>query len=1290
MTTDVMTPEAKSKLAKAIRALRAQLFADLSESLQRRYRLNLPVNAAKLSQELHCKRARLEAWLDERQHHDKTQAAAANQTRSALLGDIVQEAGYTLLHRLVYVRILEGAQLRNDQVLGKGWSSQAYQDFRELAPALTSVQDDPTEGYAFLLRMVFDELAIELPGLFGEVGLTSLVPIPAATLRCVMETLQDHALDACWTDDTCLGWVYQYWNDPEREALDEKVKNRGKIEPWEVASKTQMFTDRYMAQWLLQNTLGQLWFAICEKNGWVPEAKTSGLLDQLEARRASWRKQRATQEVSLEALMPVSKKEEHWKYWVPQPLPQAAAEQVPCSLRELKILDPACGSGHFLVLATDLLFALYQEEARHRNQDWSDRQILCWILEDNLHGIDIDARAIQIAAAALFVKARRLLAKRGQDSNIIGSLNLVAPTLHLSALDNDDPSLCSLKAAIYQDTGISPELTQTLVDGLREAQHLGTLLRIDAAIAQMVQAHGKQLDAMQRQDRSSERGAPIDQEDYAARVVKHLDRFLADHSKSGDLGLRLAGLQLATGVRFTRMLQEGRYDLVLANPPYHGLGKLSETSYIEAHYRSSKSDLYTVFMERGFQLCKAGGLCAMVTLSNWMFLKSSVKTRRRVASLDLRLLGDFGKASFANGSRLISASAFVVRNSRASTSAVAIRPGAPSTIRADEDQWKRTRAALLCQQERYEFNPKAFRVIPDAPLVYWWSKQDLHDYDTSEPLLSLGEIRAGGQTGNNARFLRFWFELLPHQVFKQRPPCTAGPKTPWVPYIKGASGVAWYQPLKEVLYWPNQGLPLELAPGSNTAAKRFFYQGGVAFTSTGNVFRARIHYYSSAIDIKGQSQLSTDCALSCASLNSAKTQQIMGDLNPTVSFQPGDAKRLPLVHVESAAAIFGQLERAFEKEERRREASVEFKAPGPSYWKHAQDWAQHAIDRPAGKPLAAYEEKSEDDGTRGHEEISFALGVALGRFGKDGEGVLDPSKHQDRVASALPAGILFLDGSLPEDQAFGPSFAHPATSMLRALGNPGSLSRFLRNKFFSEVHKKMYENRPIHWPLSSSKKTYVAWVNIHRMDHNTLRTLLADHLHPAAKRQAGELKGLRESTLELSDKERRSADQRYAILDKQHQELLAFIASVTQCAEKGPPSPDGSHRYAREVDAVYHPILDDGVMINAAAVWPLLEAQWKDPKKWWKELARAQGRKDYDWAHLAKRYFPTRVEKKCRTNASLALAHGCLWTYHPETAYAWELRLRLEIGPDFCIDEAGSQELRAAFLQADEVVALAP
>jgi hypothetical protein len=146
------------------------------------------------------------------------------------------------------------------------------------------------------------------------------------------------------------------------------------------------------------------------------------------------------------------------------------------------------------------------------------------------------------------------------------------------------------------------------------------------------------------------------------------------------------------------------------------------------------------------------------------------------------------------------------------------------------------------------------------------------------------------------------------------------------------------------------------------------------------------------------------------------------------------------------------------------------------------------------------------------------------------------------------------------------------------------------------------------------------------------------------------------------------------------------MAAIEQCAERGPAPPDPK-KPERQADARYAPDLDDGVMINSAALWPLLDPQWKDPKKWWKELVLAKGKKDYDWSLMAMRYWPSRVDLKCQADPSLGVAHGCFWKYHPARAWAWELRLQDEIGPDFRIEEApyrgdgGDNEHRAAFLK---------
>lgn len=368
-----MTPEAKSKLSKIIRGtqgsanvgLRGKLLRDLEDETKRRYHLTIrQLSSAGLDEAHTARRKRLEDWIAEQV---RAETGKNKRTAEDFLSQVVRQAAYTLLNRIVILRLMEAMDLRRVRVVTGGWNSAGYRDFRQLAPALCRPQQDPTEGFAFLLQLVFEELAVDMPGLYGSAGMADLIPVPPETLRAVIEAFDDPELESCWTDDMTLGWVYQYWNDPDREALDAKINDGGKIEPHEIASKTQMFTERYMVDWLLQNSLGPMWLAICRKQGWTPACESSGTLERLEQRRIEWRAKREAGEVALTDVMPLHTDEERrWAYYVPQPIPDDAIQHAPESVRDIKLIDPAVGSGHFLVVAFDLLFALYQEEALHR------------------------------------------------------------------------------------------------------------------------------------------------------------------------------------------------------------------------------------------------------------------------------------------------------------------------------------------------------------------------------------------------------------------------------------------------------------------------------------------------------------------------------------------------------------------------------------------------------------------------------------------------------------------------------------------------------------------------------------------------------------------------------------------------------------------------------------------------------------------------------------------------------------------------------------------------------------
>ena len=1328
-----MTPDAKKALASTIQSLRARLLTELHDATESAYQLSIPrARDAALTEAGQAKRARLEVWIGE-QVRGAVEAALAERRkptwtaekvaeerariegklvegglRTRIRADVEKAAAYTLLNRLVLLRLLEAGRLASAQVVTGGWQSGGYRAFREMNPAL--VRDDESEGYAFVLQMVFEDLAGELPGLFGSASVSELVPVPTPTLRHAVEALDDPELTSCWTDDMTLGWVYQYWNDPEREALDAKLNAGGKVERHEIASKTQMFTERYMVDWLLQNSLGPMWLAMCQKHGWAAETEADGTLARLEERRVAWRAKRDAGEVSLTALMPVAPgMERRWAYFVPQPIPADAVEKAAESVRELRIIDPAVGSGHFLVVAFDLLVALYREEARHRGEvgqpKWTDKAICERILEHNLSGIDLDPRAVQIAAAALWLKARQTCTDAHPKR-----LNLVAAALKLGSLPDDDPALVELRREVARETGIPGELTDTLIHALKGADHLGSLLKVDAAVDAAISKHEAALSKAGEPVQASlfgpapvVRRVPIAAEEARATVLERIEGFLARHTRGDDLGLRLRGEQLAAGVRFVRLVREGSYDLVVGNPPYQGTAKMDDAAYVQKTYLRGKADLYAAFLERGLQLTREGGTSALLTMRNWMFIKQYVGLRTwLLETYDLRALGDFAVGAFESvGGAVVSVVVSVFRKATpAADESVALRPTALDDDSGSGERTGRKRAAVLAGVGRVGFRVEGLRVVPEWPVVYWWDAEMMRSYRSAPLIGAVAPARQGLITGDMTRFLRNCTELPPHHVAKRLNP-------QWALYVMGAKGASWCEPATVYTRWAHFGMEVQCLERAGRQASRpqnehQYFRIGVAFSMIGAEFSARAHRFPSIFGDKGSSVFPTDLASAVCAMNSTRAREILQSLNPSISFQSGDVNRLPLFPIANADDIFATIEAAFTLHESHREPSVEFKSPGPSLWRHAQEWAQLAVDRPDDTPLPDYVEVLDPEPPTDH--VSYALGCALGRFGRSGEGILDPTTtdlSDHGPAGTLPSGILFLDGTLSDGDRTD-SLGQPAAALLHhawhqhgATIAPGSSLRdYLRTDFFSAVHRQMYDNRPIHWPLSSKKKTFVAWVTIHRWTAGTLRDLLADHLYPTQTRLTGEVADLR-ATRDGADKTAaKNAEKRLGKLKPALDELAEFIAAIEQCAESGPPPTDPACK-PREVDARYAPDLDDGVMINSAALWPLLAPQWKDPAKWWKELASPTDKKHYDWAHLAMRYWPTRVDARCKEDPSLGVAHGCFWAYHPKRAWAWELRLQDEIGPDFRITEApyrgdgGDVVHRAAYLRDHALEALA-
>ena len=646
-----------------------------------------------------------------------------------------------------------------------------------------------------------EQLAKALPPVLKKLSLTfDLFADCAASHRELTLLLQlgSAALNSCWHDDMTLGWVHHFWNDPVREANTSR-----NIPPEELAAQTQLFTERYMVKWLLQNSLGHCWLAICANHGWTASAEQTGALAALDAQRRSWRERWKTQH-STEQLQAESAIEQHWLYYVPRPVTALDQSSAPTSIRELKLLDPACGTGHFLVLAFDLLMELHREEAEHRGdrQHWTDAVIASHILERNLHGIDIDPQAVRIAATTLLLKAR------GFDPECTPrSLNLAATTLKL------DIELCSKELAqelLLQETKVRP-----LFEQLVQFPHLGTLLKWQQHLDECASQPLNQLQLFSVE--------PSAEPSQALRAV------LARHSTADDLGLQLSALP-RLGPRLMALNQEGTYDIVIGNPPYLNKRKMSHKAYFETHYPAGKADLYACFLMRGLQLCRPGGRSAMITMRGWMFLESYLGIRRSFAkNHQLELLGDVhsGGFAFSKGGN-INTHAMSINRRDAVGETLIVQPKSLHRI-SGEHLLEETRAGLQGQRQLFRRSLSAFESFAGQPFCYWWSDEQLGWLSNLPTIRDRATVAQGLGTGNNQRFLR-----KPHEC------PTAEIGRAWQPYIKGSRDKQWFEPLEDVIWWDKGGLSKRLTSehwgtkgGNGCPSRHLYFTKGVAYKKIG-------------------------------------------------------------------------------------------------------------------------------------------------------------------------------------------------------------------------------------------------------------------------------------------------------------------------------------------------------------------------------------------------------------------------------------------------------------------------
>ncbi|MCK9336185.1 MAG: BREX-1 system adenine-specific DNA-methyltransferase PglX, partial [Candidatus Cloacimonetes bacterium] len=639
------------------------------------------------------------------------------------------------------------------------------------------------------------------------------------------------------TEDACqdvevIGWLYQYYISEKKDEVFANVKKGKKVQSAEIPAVTQLFTPHWIVKYMVQNSLGRLW---------------------LESHPKSSLKAKMEYYVQADAVPPTDKTDSI----------QKGASASACTPEEIKFCDPCCGSGHILTYAFDLLYEIYSEEG------YDPIDIPRLIISKNLYGIEIDERASELAAFALSMKARekdRQWFSRGID-----------------------PQICCLENIRFDKDEIEPYLD-------RCGRDIFTL-NFERMLSQFEHA-----------DTYGSLIVPHEQDIEGIRELLNAKDF------SGDVFLAPTHSKVLTLLKRADYLRT-KYQVVVTNPPYlgtSGFGKEKE-DWFKSIYPNSRSDFFAMFMERCLSLSVQQGFVAMINMQSWMFLGSYEKLRKHlVKNYELVTMAHLGPRAFDSiGGEVVSTTSFVLHHAKPNN-----KQGVYFRLidgKSEEEKSKLFLEAIVYPDCGWIFYSKTsdFAKIPGAPIAYAFSRKEieLFYYDS---VSKYGTQKLGIQTGANELFLRYFHEVDCHCIdFRIMEDKAATPRK-WIPINKGGEFRKWYGNKEYVIEWGNNGKNLKeyklelLSKGliekknSECWNSDYYFKKAITWSRiSSGLFSCRYEPGGSIFETAAPSMFFEDdqkLLLILGLYNSAVVKRLVSIISPTLSFQSGDLKKIPIVN----------------------------------------------------------------------------------------------------------------------------------------------------------------------------------------------------------------------------------------------------------------------------------------------------------------------------------------------------------------------------------------------------------
>lgn len=666
--------------------------------------------------------------------------------------------------------------------------------------------------FRLILVAQMNELAECLPSIFGRVGTADALLLPTRLLdrgeEGVLCALVERVKRSTWENVESLGWMYQFYNSEVKDAF---FKSKAKETPDTIGPATQLFTPNWIVRYMVQNSLGRLWML---------NNPGSHLRDGMEY-----------------YIEPDAEHEDFIKIESPE---------------DISLCDPACGSGHILVYAFELLTKMYLE------REYRMRDIPGLILSKNLHGMEIDSRAAQIAGLALAMCAREM-DRRFFGRGVQADVAVLEPVM----LEEDDIPHGAVLAK-----------KKDLVDALAHLDEVGSLL------------------------------VPSEGDLAALREAIELTGTdgLFDGSSKNKLECALKTCEILAR----------RHDCVVANPPYMGSSSFGPfmSKWVKKNYPDVKSDLCTCFIERGFNLAGDRGYAAMITMQSWMFLGSFEKMRSSlIGSKSILSMLHLGPRAFdAIGGEVVNVTTHVVYNGRTACEGAYVR-----LVDINSSDAKRKKALEAIQNPDCDWfycrDAETFKQIPGTPIAYWASDGLISSFKNGKRLGDITDTHLGMATCDNERFLRLWWEVGDKERVLPEDYPYSSPNVSWVPYNKGGIFRKWYGNDEYVVNWSGDGKVLAEA-GAVMVNEALRFRPMISWTrvSSGSL-AVRLKPFGFMFDMTGPAAfgLANKLKFNAAFLNSSVGLMVARFLSASLDFQPGQIATYPIIQKEEQELLVNDM-----------------------------------------------------------------------------------------------------------------------------------------------------------------------------------------------------------------------------------------------------------------------------------------------------------------------------------------------------------------------------------------------